>query len=346
MEFSQCERLVKILCQKKKIHELVAFIENRDGSISWSKGYNRNIDSPILMASITKLFTTTCILILREQNKLSLDDKLSNYVDKNIVDGLHIYKNKDYSYELTISDLLFQVSGLPDYFLEGKESFEKKVLKEDFYIDFNAMIALGKTMKPNFEPRKKGRSYYTDFNFDLLGKIVENITKLTLAEVYQNYIFTPLNLKSTYIITKETDFAPKIFYKDKSTSVIKFLMSCPASGGGITTARELMVFLKAFWGGKLFDKAVFDQLQEHNCLQITFGGIHYAGGYMYINSGIPFLKKNQLIGHSGSTGSFAFYCPQTGLFFVGDVNQACDPGIPIRLVIRLEMSTRKLAKNL
>jgi hypothetical protein len=45
-----------------------------------------------------------------------------------------------------------------------------------------------------------------------------------------------------------------------------------------------------------------------------------------------------LIGHSGSTGSFAFYYPYKDLFFVGDVNQMSNPALPIRLVIKLAMA--------
>ena len=66
------------------------------------------------MASITKLFTTTCILAMQDQGKLSLDAKIIKYFDNSVLDGLHIYKGKEYSFELTLSDLLFQVSGLPD----------------------------------------------------------------------------------------------------------------------------------------------------------------------------------------------------------------------------------------
>ena len=204
------------------------------------------------------------------------------------------------------------------------------------------MISTAKLIKPKFEPKKKGRSYYADINFDLLGKIIENITHLSLSEVFQEFICDPLNLINTYIITSETDFAPKTYYRDKSISVVKFLKSCPASGGAVTTSEELMIFLKAFWGGRLFDKKIFDELKKHNPLQITFGGIHYAGGYMHINSGISLTKRNRLIGHSGSTGSFAFYCPETSLFFVGDVNQISNPSIPIRLVMGLEINTRNL----
>ncbi|MEA4988281.1 MAG: serine hydrolase domain-containing protein [Anaerovorax sp.] len=342
MSFDKCEKIFDRLSQTAKIHEAIAYIENTDGSISWNKGYHRTIDSTINMASITKLFTTTCILILCEQGKLSLNDKIKTFLDKEIMNGLHVYKGIDYSNDLRISDLMFQVSGLPDYFLEGNEPFEKKMLKEDFYVDLEEMIAISKTMNPKFAPRMGSRSYYADINFDLLGKIIEIITQKTLSEVLCMFIFKPLNLKSTYIVTADTDYVPNVYYKEKKLSLVKFLRSCPASGGGVTTARELMIFIKAFWGGQLFNKQVFEQLQNHKRLQITFGGIHYAGGYMYLKSGMLFIKKNQLVGHSGSTGSYAFYCPETDLFFVGDVNQGSSPSIPIRLLLMMEMNTRNI----
>ncbi len=55
-----------------------------------------------------------------------------------------------------------------------------------------------------------------------------------------------------------------------------------------------------------------------------------------------FMGKGELLGHSGSTGSFAFYYPHKDLFFVGDTNQMAKPGLPIRLVIKLAMSVKKI----
>ena len=86
------------------------------------------------------MFTTTCILILYEEYKISLNDKISYYLSKEVVSGLHVYNGKDYSYELTISDLLFQTSGLPNPFEEGKNSISKKFFSNDsndMFIDFN-----------------------------------------------------------------------------------------------------------------------------------------------------------------------------------------------------------------
>ena len=100
----------------------------------------KEVDSPLLMASITKLFTTACILIMQEQGKLSLNNKISKFIDKKTLSGLHIYKSKDYSFELFISDLLFQVSGLPDKFEEKRNSTKRKVSNQDFAFSFDELL--------------------------------------------------------------------------------------------------------------------------------------------------------------------------------------------------------------
>lgn len=53
-----------------------------------------------------------------------------------------------------------------------------------------------------------------------------------------------------------------------------------------------------------------------------------------------FMGKGELLGHSGSTGSFAFYYPAWDLFLVGYVNQMANPALPVRLVVRLAKSIR------
>src|SRR5699024_8489186 len=114
-----------------------------------------------------------------------------------------------------------------------------------------------------------------------------------------------------------------------------------ASGGAISTARELMVFMKAFFKGELFDKNIFQELERDNKLQFAMYPIHYGAGFMRIplNGFVTFfMGKGELIGHSGSTGSFAFYFPRKDLFFVGDVNQMNNPSVPIRLAMRIEMT--------
>ncbi|MEG1257212.1 serine hydrolase domain-containing protein [Clostridium sp.] len=325
----------------KQIHECVLFVEDASGNFSYKNGYGgRDLDSPLLMASITKLFTTTCILALQERGRLCLNDKVSDYFDDDIMSSLHIYDGNEYSYELTISDLLFQISGLPDKFEEGNESVSSLSISKDSYISFKEYVKWVKSLKPHFVPRTEHKAFYANINFDMLGEIIEKVTNLPLERAYKQLIFEPLGMTRTYLPTREEDFIPNIYYKDKIIHLPKTVISSRASGGCITTAHELMIFIKAFFGGKLFSKSTFDELSIYNKLQVSKGPIFYGGGYMQIPlDGLTtfFMGKGELIGHSGSTGSFAFYYPLKDLFIVGDVNQMANPALPIRLIIKLAM---------
>lgn len=338
------EQIFNKITRSSQIHEAVILVENIEGDFSYSNGYGgKDIDSPLLMASITKLFTTTCILALQERGKLSLDDKVTKYFDNTVLTGLHVYGGKEYSFDLTLSDLLYQISGLPDVFEEGKNSAKRRAIKEDFDITFDEMIVSVKKLKPHFIPRTKRKAYYADVNFDLLGEIIEKVLQLSLSEAYKQFIFDPLSLESTYLPINDDHYVPNIYYKNTAIHRPKITKSSRASGGCITTARELMIFIKAFFGGKLFNKEWFAKLQASNKLQVSMGPIYYGSGYMRIPlDGLItlFLGKGELLGHSGSTGSFAFYYPDKDMFMVGDLNQMGNPALPIRLTMKLAMVTK------
>lgn len=330
----------------KLINEAILFIESANGDFSYYKGYGKKrLSSPLLMASITKLFTTTCILTLLEQGRLSLDDKLTKYFDKTVLTGLHIYGGKEYSFDLTVSDLLFQVSGLPDSFEDGGKDITSSVMtaiiQKDKYLTFDATVAETKRQKPLFIPRTPFKAYYANINFDMLGEIIEKVTQRSLSDAYHQIIFQPLGLQKTYLPTDESDFIPKVYYKDECLHRPQLIMSCRASGGCVSTAQELMIFIKAFWNGKLFDKGIFKALSIYRKLQASKGPINYGGGYMQIPlDGVLtlFMGKGELLGHSGSTGSFAFYYPTKDLYIVGDLNQMANPALPIRLSMRIAMT--------
>lgn len=334
------EKIFNSSIRSKQIHEAVLFVENSSGDFSINFNYGgKTIDTLIQAASIGKLFTTTCILILQEQKKLSLDNRVVDFFDKNIFNGLHKYKGVDYSHQLTISDLLFQTSGFPDYEAEG--GIIKRAIKEDFQISTAELIEITKKLKPRFAPLGK-KAFYSDLNFQLLGEIIEKITQNPLEDVFRDYIFNPLDLNNTYVPVND-DFVPNVFYKNISLHRPKLIMSLRGGGNTVTTSRELMKFLKAFFNGYFFPQTIFEKLSNYRKLQITMGPICYGGGYMQIplNSIMTlFLGKGELLGHSGSTGSFAFYYPYKDLFFVGDTNQMAKPGLPIRLIMRLAMSVK------
>ncbi|MPN45601.1 hypothetical protein SDC9_193168 [bioreactor metagenome] len=99
-----------------------------------------------------------------------------------------------------------------------------------------------------------------------------------------------------------------------------------------------MTFLKAFFGGGLFNISIFDELSSCNKLQASMSPICYGGGYMRIPlNGLTtlFMGKGELKGHSGSTGSFAFYYPIKDLFIIGNLNQMANAALPIKLSMRI-----------
>lgn len=334
----------KSITKSKYVHESIVLIESESNNISFTeqKG-GLNLDTPFLMASITKLFTTSSILILIEEKKLSLMDKISDYLSEDIIKALHIYKNKEYGNEITIGNLLYQTSGLPDAYLDENNSLNKRVINEDFDISFEENIELIKKMKPHFSPSKEKRAYYSDINFDILGVIIEKVTNMSLEDVFSKYIFQPLNLVNTYL-PKGDRKIPYAYYKNQKLTRPKILLSSIASGGYITTANDLMKFIKAFFKVQLFSKETLD-LKTYRSLQFNMGPIKYGMGHMMVSlEGLMtmYLGKGRLVGHCGSSGSFAFYYPEKDLFMVGNFNQMAKPALPIRFVLRAAFCTKSL----
>ena len=77
--------------QSKKIYESVVLIEKGTGETIFSKGYGeKDIDSPIIAASITKRFTATCIFILIQQGYMTLNDNLLNFYEPDYLSFIEV----------------------------------------------------------------------------------------------------------------------------------------------------------------------------------------------------------------------------------------------------------------
>jgi len=307
---------------------------------------NLTIDQSYFIASTTKLFTTAIILKLKAEGKLSLEDKISNYLDKSIVTGLHFYKGKDYSEVLTIKHLLSHTSGLPDYF-QGKgvggKSLENEITEgNDQFWTFEQAIERAKTMTPLFIPEKKGKANYSDANFQLLGKIIVNITQKSFAENCKEFIIQPLGLPKTYLYQDSTDKTPKtLYYKSKELIIPKAMVSFGSDGGIVSTSGDMLIFIEAFFTGKLFPSTYLDELQKWNKIFFPMQsgvGIHlFKLPWIFNPTGaIPYF-----IGHSGLSGALAYFSPKENIFIVGTVNQVAHPDISFKTMIKLAQQIMK-----
>ncbi|MFZ4547737.1 MAG: serine hydrolase domain-containing protein [Bacteroidales bacterium] len=309
--------------------------------ITWiGSAGNIAVDQPYFIASTTKLFTTAIILQLQSKGEISIEDKISKYLDKNILSGLHIYKDKDYSHELTIKHLLAHTSGLPDYFqdkgVNGKSLESQLIEGNDQSWTFEQAIEKIKSMKPLFAPGSKNKAHYSDANFQLLGKIIEINTGKSYSNICDELIFKPLGLLSTYVYEDATDKAPKtLYYKTNELIIPKAMASFGPDGGIVSTSGDMLAFIEAFFTGKLFTVAFINDLQQWNKIFFPMQsgvGIHKFQLPWIVNPTgfIPYF-----IGHSGLSGALAFYSPTKDLFIVGTVNQVAHPDLSFKTMIKL-----------
>ncbi len=317
-----------------------SFCISHQGEMWCGASGNLNKESQFFIASTTKLYITAIVLYLKSANKWHLDDKVVNYLDSDTTNRLHILNGKDYIDQITIKHLLAHTSGLPDYFQqknkEGKSLEQNLIQGNDQSWTFEEAIALSKTLTPKFIPAAKRKAYYSDTNFQLLGNMIENRTQQPLSKTLDDLIFNPLALKKTYLYQNPEDKQPKhLYYKDQPLNIPKAMISFGADGGIVSTAKEMMVFLKAFFDGTFFPKHELPELQIWNNIfsPLQSGiGIHRFKLPWYFD---PLGRMPALIGHSGLSGALAFCNPDKEIFITGTVNQVAYPSTSFQLMIRL-----------
>jgi D-alanyl-D-alanine carboxypeptidase len=191
--------------------------------------------------------------------------------------------------------------------------------------DFDKTINSVKKLNPKFRPGKKGKASYSDTNYQLLGKIIESVTGKPINEVFREYIFDPLQLKETYVYSDPDDQSPvPYYYKSKKLWLPGYMSAVSAEGGIVSTAEECMIFLKAFFQGHFFPAETLENLKQWNLILPPPGLFFYGIGLeklwtpWFIS---PFKPIREIIGFWGQTGSFAWYNPDTDLYFCGTTNQ-------------------------
>jgi len=326
----------------KSIFGAVLTVEKGNNKWTGSAG-NLTKNQSYFIASTTKLYVTAIILKLKADGKLSLDNKISNFLPPKIMDKLHIYKGVNYSDSITIKNLMAHTSSLPDYFedksADGKSLLQKLQQGADQNWTFEEAVEMSKKMSPKFAPNTKGKAHYSDTNFQLLGKIIANIYEKDIGTVIQELVFQPLELKQTYMYADANDKIPAVMnYKNKPLNIPKAMTSFGADGGIVSTSEETMVFLKAFFNGYFFPKSFLPELYKWNRVMFP---LEYGVGIMKFE--LPsiftmFRKMPALIGHSGLSGAFAYYASTKDVYLAGTVNQINNPGTSYKMLLKIASS--------
>jgi D-alanyl-D-alanine carboxypeptidase len=166
----------------------------KDGQIAYVKAYGDAKLEPKTQAStqmrysigsISKQFTATAILLLQEQGKLSLDDKVGKYLP-----------DLTRANEVTIRQLLSHTSGYQDYWPQDY------VMPPMLVPTTSQKIMDAWAKKPlDFDPGAKWQ--YSNTNYVIAGVIVEKVAGMPLLQFLQQRVFKPLQMTSVTDIDQE-----------------------------------------------------------------------------------------------------------------------------------------------
>jgi CubicO group peptidase (beta-lactamase class C family) len=138
------------------------------------------------LASVSKQFTAMTIMMLQEEGKLNYDDPIGKYIPGLPYSGI------------TIRHLLNHTSGLPDYQAVMDEHWDKtKVAGNQDNIEYLIKYHPAKL----FDPTEK--YLYSNTGYMLLASIVEKVSGKDFITVCDERIFSPLQMTSTAIRTRE-----------------------------------------------------------------------------------------------------------------------------------------------
>jgi CubicO group peptidase (beta-lactamase class C family) len=142
------------------------------------------------MASITKPFVATAIVQLLEQKKLSLDDRIVEY--------LPYFEMKDERYAtLTIRQFLTHSSGMPDVedYQWDEPEYDEGALERYVRSLTNEELL--------FEPGEKFT--YSNMAFEVLGDLIAKTSGLSFADYVKQNILLPLGMNDSSILIREVD---------------------------------------------------------------------------------------------------------------------------------------------
>jgi D-alanyl-D-alanine carboxypeptidase len=159
----------------------------KDGQIAYLHAYgNARLDpetpaKPEMrysIGSVSKQFTAAAMLLLQEQGKLSLDDKVGKFIP-----------SLTRANEVTIRQLLSHTSGYQDYW---PQDYVMPMMLQP--VTTEKILDIWGRKPLDFEPGTKWQ--YSNTNYVIAGVIVEKVSGEPLLQFLQQKIFAPLNMKS------------------------------------------------------------------------------------------------------------------------------------------------------
>ena len=342
---------------RRGIHHANLAIASGDGQRQWAgavgdagpDGTPLTPDTPFFIASITKRFIITLVLQAHERGELDLDDPITRYLPAEVTDGLHVLKGADHTSRITLRHLASHTAGLPDYLDkpdEGAGLLKQLAAGTDRSWDFEEVVRMAKEdHRPHFPPQDlsadRQTARYSDTGFQLLIRSLELVTGRSYGQLLTERIIAPLGLEHTWLPGHSQPAVPTaemswLYTKDRPLEVPNLIASF---NDLISTTDDLLRFQRALLAGELFDDPTSvallteraNRLRNAPALRYGLGTMTFRVNRLYA----PGKRAVRLVGHSGSTGTWLFHCPEMDVHVTGTVDQANGQSLPFRLMVQL-----------
>ena len=282
---SKVDEYLKAEMQQQRIPGLAVAII-KDGQIVYAKGHGlANVEHQVPVkpetifqsGSVGKQFTAAAVMLLVEDGKIGLDDRIAKY----FTDSPEQWKN------ITVRHLLTHTAGTTDY----PPDFDfRRDYTEDELLKKAAAIPLA------FQPGE--RWSYSNMGYVMLGILIGKVTGKFYGDFLQERIFKPLGMTTARIISEE-DIIPNrssgyhlVKGELKHQDWVAPKMNTTADGSLYLTLYDMAKWDGALNGDKLLKKSSLDQiwtpvkLNNGKTYSYGFGWmLHEAGGRRLIEHG-------------------------------------------------------------
>jgi len=278
----------------------VALAVQREGKLVKAQGYGlANVELNVAVKSETvfqtgsvgKQFTATAVMMLVEEGKVGLDDKLSKY----LAGTPAAWK------EVTVQNLLTHTSGIADY---TDSEYTKAGGLINLRGDYTEAELYQKLVQLplNFETGTKWK--YSNTGYVLLGFLIHKVTGEFYGDFLQERIFRPLGMNATRIIS-EADIVPNrasgyalVKGEIKNQEWVSATLNTTADGALYTNVLDLGKWDAALYTEKLLKRRSFEQMWTP--VKLKDGKTYPYGFGWFLNA----VNGHRLIEHDGAWQGF------------------------------------------
>ena len=204
------------------------------------------------IASISKLYIAVAAAKLVNDNRLSLDKTLADYLPE--LNGR--IANADH---ITLRMMLQHRSGIPNFSDDPDYPWTNPPK------DFRGNLAFALDKSADFEPDKKYR--YSNTNYLLIGEILDKTLGYSHHQYIKNEILAPLGLTHTFSLQNEVDLDDVMSgYYVGYDKDIKYTDFEAPGGSMVATAQDVGIFLRALNDGSLLndnEQAIYSSIYEY-----------------------------------------------------------------------------------